>query len=305
MSQIAAGGTGPSYGWMGPGSRCVTFLATANQHAIASTPAERLAQLQLPVPAPGRSAMIDVQPRLGGSAAACARGVWESFHDPDLGWGTWQIITCDSDGILRERWFKGGAVEVGWVIPSEPPPIGYFLVLWWCEVDGSEIREILYSAKLARLPVSREQTHHFHVTATSGAVEIVAVSDAVSQDKTEPAAAAVPLGPVPSIDGPEFLRVSECVYQRPDGTSSSSTVTVSGVTTRQVISNIWRRTPNGERPVYISRGDDFERIWDEESGFTAAANQRHNFKSTAAGLFSSVASRSGSASGVHTLDPHS
>jgi hypothetical protein len=95
--------------------------------------------------------------------------------------------------------------------------------------------------------------------------------------------------PSPAASDARFLRVWSVTYEVDRATKTYTSRTVSGETVEEVMAGAWRRAPEGTRVVYICREDDLEPVWTEESGFTPAADEPHEFKSQASRLFRDLA----------------
>jgi len=95
--------------------------------------------------------------------------------------------------------------------------------------------------------------------------------------------------PSPAASDSRFLRVWSATYEVDRATKTYTSRTVSGESVEEVMAEARRRAPEGTRVVYISREDDLEPIWAEETGFTSAADEPHEFRSQARRLFRDVA----------------
>jgi hypothetical protein len=92
--------------------------------------------------------------------------------------------------------------------------------------------------------------------------------------------------------GARFLRVWSATYEVDKATKTYTSRTVSGETVEEVMAEARRRAPEDTRVVYVCRGDDLEPVWTEESGFTPAAEEPHDFSPPLMGrLFRDVAVR--------------
>lgn len=85
--------------------------------------------------------------------------------------------------------------------------------------------------------------------------------------------------------GQGFVRVWSATYLTDAASSTHVSRVVSGDGRDAVMAEALRRAPDAARLVRLARADDFEEVWTEHGGYTAAAEQHHEYRPSEPKLF--------------------